>query len=470
MSFTPYQVDFSVKNTSKTFGFSKKRVSFKFGIANNEAIEQGLTGAHCRGSEHEVIFTWSLNSGKRQILADGKDVHYSESGLNGWTTDQVFQHHFLMRVPNLGGPLRCHLITQPANRDVPSIQPFDLRVNGISFFNFAKIYELGSAHVATSRTSKPASRGGDPDDDPYITPEERKAIAAAKLASIRDIREREGPSATARSVQSAPTVMNRDEGNLINLLEDTPSYPPPAAQPPSHFVSSITLDTAFVGGPAPAPYGQQPYNNYALGAPPPASQPNPYGQPPAPQQPDPYAQQQPNAYGQPAPLMQPDPYAQQPNPYGQPPAPSQPDPYAQQPNTYGQPPDPYAQQPPTYGQPPAPMQPDPYAQQITPYGQPPAPLQPDPYAQQQPTTYGQPPTPQGYGQQQQNQFAYQQPPTPQGYYGGGQQYQGFASPPGANNMMSPSGQSIGSYGSAPAFAQPPRQPPQPQYQQGYPQY
>lgn len=454
MSFTPYQVDFSVKNTSKTFGFSKKRVSFKFGIANNGAVEQGLTGAHCRGSEHEVIFTWSLNSGKRQILADGKDVHYSESGLNGWTTDQVFQHHFLMRVPNLGGPLRCHLITQPANRDVPSIQPFDLRINGISFFNFAKIYELGSPHVASSRTSQSASRGGDPEDDPYITPEERKAIAAAKLASIRDIRERERE---VTSIQSAPTVMHRDEGNLINLLEDTPAHhPTPPSQQPSHFVSSITLDTAFVGGPAPPPYGQQPYNNYALGAPPPQAQPNPYqqnpyGQPPAPQQPDPYAQQQ-NSYGQPPALMQPDPYAQQQNAYGQPPATVQPDPYAQQQNTYAQPP--------------PPMQPDPYAQQQITYGQPPAPVQPDPYAQQ-PNAYGQPPTPQGYGQQP-NQFAYQQPPTPQGYYGG-QQYQGSASPHGANNMMSPSGQSIASYGSAPAFAQPPRQP-QPQYQQGYPQY
>lgn len=471
MSFTPYQVDFTVKNTSKTFGFSKKRISFKFGIANNEAMEQGLTGAHCRGSEHEVIFTWSLNSGKRQILADGKDVHYSESGLNGWTTDQVFQHHFLMRIPNLSGPLRCHLITQPANRDVPSIQPFDLRINGISYFNFAKIYELGSPHVASSRTSKSASRGGDPEGDPYITPEERKAIAAAKLASIRDIRERE-----VTSIQSAPTVMNREEGNLINLLEDTPSYPAPPSQPSSHFVSSITLDTAFVGGPAPVPYGQQPYNNYSVGAPTPQAQPSPYqqnmyGQPPAPQQPDPYAQQQ-TAYGQPPSLMQPDPYAQQQNAYGQPPAPVQPDPYAQQQNSFGQPPapmqpDPYAQQPNAYGQPPAPAQPDPYGQQPNAYGQPPAPAQPDQYGQQ-PGTYGQPPTPQGYGQPQ-NQFAYQQPPTPQGFYGGGQQYQGFASPPGANNMMSPSAQSIGSYGSAPAFAQPPR-PPQPQYQQGYPQY
>ena len=189
-TFTPYQVDYSVKNASKTFGFSKKRVSFKFGVANEGALRDGLTGANCRGSEHEIIFIWSLNSGKRQILADGKDVHYSESGQNGWTSDQVFQHHFNLRVPNLSAPLRCHLITQPANKDVPSIKPFDLRVNGISYFGFSKIFQLGTTSMVTRPINKKKSKSND--DDAYCTPEERKAIAAAKLASIRDMREREG--------------------------------------------------------------------------------------------------------------------------------------------------------------------------------------------------------------------------------------------------------------------------------------
>lgn len=401
MSFAPYQVDFSVKNASKTFGFSKKRVSFKFGIANNEAISRGLTGAHCRGSEHEVIFVWSLNSGKRQILADGKDVHFSESGQNGWTTDQVFQHQFHLRVPNFSSPLRCHLITQPANRDVPSVHPFDLRLNGISFFAFSKIFQLGTPQMI-SRPIKGGSRGRnagvDPDDDPYVTPEERKAIAAAKLASIRDLRG-EGGVTNSTSIQSAPPVMTRDEGNLINLLDD-PAPPPQAV--PSQFISSMTMDPAFGASPAPAPasYGQQPYSNYSIGAPLPQEQQNPYGQPPPPQ-----------------------------GGYGQPPQ------EQHQQNMYGQP-------PPQQG------------------------------------GYGQPPP----EQQQQNHYAsaYQQPPTPQGYYGAPPQQQyGFGSPP-PNSMMSPTGQSVASYGSAPAFAQPPRQapPPQQQYQQppqqqqypGYPQY
>ena len=85
MSYVPYQVDHTVKNVSKTIGVSKKKVMFKFGFASSKALSDGMSGAQCRGSEHQVDFVWSLKTGKRQILVDGKEVHFSESGMNGWT-------------------------------------------------------------------------------------------------------------------------------------------------------------------------------------------------------------------------------------------------------------------------------------------------------------------------------------------------------------------------------------------------
>ena len=88
--FIPYYIDYSVKNQSKTIGVSKKKITFKFGFANRQAVDDGLVGAHCRGSEHEVVFTWSLNSGKRHVTLDGKDVHFSTSGQNGWTSDRTW--------------------------------------------------------------------------------------------------------------------------------------------------------------------------------------------------------------------------------------------------------------------------------------------------------------------------------------------------------------------------------------------
>lgn len=410
-TFTPYQVDYALKNASKTFGFSKKRISFKFGVASEQAMEQGLTGASCRGSEHEIIFVWSLNNGKRQILADGKDVHFSESGQNGWTTDQVFQHHFQLVIPNFNTALRCHLITQPANRDMPNVRPFDLRVNGISYFQMSKIFQLGTA-ATISRPLKSGGRGRssnqNPDDDPYCTPDERRAIAAAKLESLRDVRGQEQRGGgqmqpygvASASAHSAPN-MKRDEGSLISFDDPTP---PPARGQPHQFVSSMTLDPALSNSwdrpQQQPPQQQQPppagggYNNYSLGQPPPAAS-GAYYQPPAPA----------------------------PAPFGAPP---------------------------------------PQQQQ---YGAPP------PQQQQ----YGAPPNGNHYNSNNGSQYGGFTPaPAPtfdqtqQAFVG----LSGLSVAVGAPSQpqyvgISPSNQTVASYGSAPSFAQPPQQ--QPQYQQQHQQ-
>jgi hypothetical protein len=94
MSYVPYQVDYKVSGAGKTLGVTKKKVLWKFGFANPDALRDGSAGSQCRGSEHEVNFVWSLASGKRQISVDGKEVHYSESGLNGWTSVGYFERLF----------------------------------------------------------------------------------------------------------------------------------------------------------------------------------------------------------------------------------------------------------------------------------------------------------------------------------------------------------------------------------------
>jgi len=403
--FSPYQIDYSVKNTSKTFGFSKKKVTFKFGVANPSAVDSGAAGADCRGSEHEVIFTWSLNSGKRQILADGKDVHYSETGLNGWTADQVFQHHFNIRIAGLAGPLRAHLITQPQNRDVPHIKPFDLRINGISYFSMPKIFELGSQQMIT-RPVKGKGRnrggggggGGGRESDAYLSHEEKQAIAAAKLASLRDINHSQNQQYSSTGFAAAP--VNDATEDLLNFdSPPAPVAPPqvqggaPYGQPPPQSYSNYSLGTSMTGG------SVQPSQYPSRGSF--ASVPSQQQQPPPPQQ-----QFQQNFAGS--------------FNYGDPttaPVPTQ------------QPPPPQQQQ-----------------QQMV---------------QSQQGSF--------YGQQQ------QQPPPPALMYGQQQQQQptSLASAPFHNAQVplaSPSNQtqmSYQSYGSAPSFAQPPRQQ---QMQQQQPSY
>ena len=418
--FSPYQIDYSVKNTSKTFGFSKKKIIFKFGVANPPAVEAGEAGADCRGSEHEVIFTWSLNSGKRQILADGKDVHYSETGQNGWTADQVFQHHFNIKVAGLSGPLRAHLITQPANRDVPHIKAFDLRINGISYFSMPRIFQLGTPLMITRPVKgKGKSRGGGGgnrrgEDDGNLTHDEREAIAAAKVASMQDIhRSQNQHSHSSSGFASAPPVET----------EDLLSFGAPPAAPPQ-------MQQGGVAYGHPPPQSPQ-YSNYSLGG-------------------SMVGSVQSNQ----------NPYASQGSFSSQPSQQSQPPPQQQQQSMMGSI---YGQQP----QPPQQQQQLQQSQQAPLYGQQP----PQPPAQQPP----QPPQQQlVQSQQQGGSFYGQQPPASlqqQGMAIYGQQPSALAPAPFDPNQLpltSPSNQTVASYqsyGSAPSFAQPPQQQRQ-QTQQG----
>lgn len=294
MSFVPYQVDFSIRNVSKTIGFSKKRVQFKFGIANQSSLAQGLQGVDCRGSEHDLTFTWSLKSGKRQLILDGKDIHFSESGQNGWTADRVWQHGFTLRDAASGRRYRCHFITQPKNSDIPDVQPFDLKIQGVSYFSFNRIYELGTPQMIT--------RSAPSRDESPMSPEERRLVAQAKAESLRELDHQK---------HRRQTSMQRTEP--VDLLAfDTPAPPPVAVGParaPQNFASSITMDSAMMyasnssndfrkstgapyGGPAPAYNNSDNYNaNYssnnnnpyappAYGGGPTAT--NPYGAQPAP--------------------------------------------------------------------------------------------------------------------------------------------------------------------------------------------
>ena len=303
-TFIPYQVDYSVKNTAKTLGFSKKKVIFSFGFASQEALNQNLTGAACRGSEHQVTFVWSLKTGKRQLFVDGKEVHYSETRQNGWTQDRAWQHSFRLKDSTVSG-LKVHFISQPVNRDIPDSRPFDLRVGGTSYFNFNQIFHLGTPQMVVRGGSR--RPGASPESDAFLSPEERRHIAQAKLESLKDIERQSSPN-RARTASNATTAqaMNREEGALISFDDDPappagPPQPVPITQTGSggyynpQFASSITLDPAiddskpsYQAGPAMpgAPL-------FAGGAPPPnpAGYPtNPYA-PPQQQQPpqQPYA-------------------------------------------------------------------------------------------------------------------------------------------------------------------------------------
>lgn len=229
-SFVPYQIDHSVQNSAKTIGFSKKKVLFKFGFANDNSLRQGLTGPACRGSEHELLFVWSLASGKRQMFLDNKDVHYSESGQNGWTTDRAWQHAFTLRDSG-GGTYRLHFVSQPVTRENPYAKPFDLRIAGISYFRFNHIYQLGTPEMIVGHQqirSKQGGKGGSQED--MMPPEERQQMALARLESLKDMRTNDEKVRQEAPKHDAPP-MKRVEESLIDFGTDFSGPPPPQQNP-----------------------------------------------------------------------------------------------------------------------------------------------------------------------------------------------------------------------------------------------
>jgi hypothetical protein len=241
-SFIPYQVDYSVQNAAKTLGFSKKRVTFKFGFANRAAIQAGETGPQCRGSEHEIIFIWSLASGKRQILCDNKDVHFSASGQNGWTNDRAWQHVFTLR-DSSNQSYRVHFLSQPVVKDMPNAHPFDIKIGGLSYFQFNPIYQLGTPRMVIGQAPAHHRSGR----DSPMSAEERQQLAAAKLASLHDIAEQKEREASRLRAVEAPPAPPPD-APLISFDDDAPPPPAPVpatVQPPigtMFSASSISLD------------------------------------------------------------------------------------------------------------------------------------------------------------------------------------------------------------------------------------
>jgi hypothetical protein len=66
---------------------------------------------------------------------DGREVHFSQAG--SW--ERSFDFPFSVRVADVGS-VHARLIADSA----PGARPYDLLINGMSYFHFSKIYELGT--------------------------------------------------------------------------------------------------------------------------------------------------------------------------------------------------------------------------------------------------------------------------------------------------------------------------------------
>lgn len=134
-----YQVDYSVKSSGKTVAITKRRISWRFGYANPTALKYGASGVDCRGSEHDVSLVWSIASGKKTITQDGKEVYFSQ----GRRAEGRFQHSWQSKQHVY--TVIAH-VAPPLGKSKSDWKQFEFLIDGCSFSNLHRIYELGSVH------------------------------------------------------------------------------------------------------------------------------------------------------------------------------------------------------------------------------------------------------------------------------------------------------------------------------------
>lgn len=232
-----YQIDFTAVASGKRIASTKRRVRWRFGFTNQEALASGMTGTDCRGEEHDITLVWSLTSGKRLVLADGQEVHYSNSRSSvfefSWT---MRGNHVLKVIAHASPPIGSN-----KHQRATPFRQYDFFIDGQSFFNLPKVYRLGLSHDVPDR-------GGD--------------MPVALATSSRHNSTYGGSSAMTSARRSAtniteletPTTQVEEEAYLAEAIKnslkvnDPPPNPVPTPAPPKE---ENLLD--FFSEPAPAP-------------------------------------------------------------------------------------------------------------------------------------------------------------------------------------------------------------------------
>uniref|UniRef100_A0A7S2A679 Uncharacterized protein n=1 Tax=Trieres chinensis TaxID=1514140 RepID=A0A7S2A679_TRICV len=310
----PYLVDYTSLTSGKRLGATKRRVRFRFGFSNADALLRGQTGIECRGSEHDVTLVWSVASGKRLIVADGKEVHYSV----GKATQGKFQFAWNVRGNHIlkivAHSAKSPLKARDATREGPWRQ-FDLFLDGRSVLDMPRIFELGldggraapdrDALIATERRRRERTASGGSGDayNNYSLPTEEENAWARRVEERETAREMNAgisnpemhvdtpadlmydaaPATDARDLMSAPVGLldqapaprayEQGPDPFAPRLAPAPVYEDVAANIMSNYAaaapasqelpSSTSEEQALVPHQAPAPtYYEQPPANY----------------------------------------------------------------------------------------------------------------------------------------------------------------------------------------------------------------
>jgi len=229
-----YQIDFTALATGKRIASTKRRVRWRFGFTNLQALQAGETGTACRGEEHDVTLVWSITSGKRLVLADGQEVHYSISRNNDFDCSWTMRGgHVLKLVAHASPPIGAP----------PGFRQYDFFIDGQSFFSMPKVYRLG---LSTGRGAGAGGGGG--------TRHGTHSYGGARPASASDIAAIEAPHNPEEEEAYLQEAIKQSLQDNRKKEEAAPALPP--SEPPKKEEENLLLD--FFDAPAPAPASAAP--------------------------------------------------------------------------------------------------------------------------------------------------------------------------------------------------------------------
>lgn len=232
-----YQIEFNAVAAGKTIAMSKRHIRWRFGFPNKEAIKKGETGTACRGVEHEVTVVWSVTSGKRRIMSDNQEIHQSTVRSGALEHSWVTTGNHVIKV-----------VAHSTTSNFTTGKQYDLFVDGHSFFNMPKVFELGlkgitmpsgapaPAEQYATNSGRYKSPGGS--NEPASSQQEQENLRQAIAASLREshqhlqsrgvIGEKSPPPAINVPTESTrhlrPSSAPVKEENLIDFLDEaTPS-------------------------------------------------------------------------------------------------------------------------------------------------------------------------------------------------------------------------------------------------------
>jgi len=241
-----YAIDFTAVASGKRIASTKRKLRWRIGFTNKDALANGETGSDCRGEEHDITFIWSVYTGKRLVLADGQEVHYSVQKGSIFEFSWTMRGNHVLKIVAHANP--------PVGRSAQiTYRQYDFFIDGQSYFRMIKMHRLGLnpddagipdkeySMAMSSRTGRPqlhmrydskvtgsAKKGYITDlETPHNADEEDAYLAEAIKNSMKD-------QDDTKAIEPEHHVVRREMNQGSDLL-DFSSGPTPSALalPPS---------------------------------------------------------------------------------------------------------------------------------------------------------------------------------------------------------------------------------------------